>query len=45
MRQAIYTCIDIINGRQEYSNQRRNPLKKMSSAVVANAVDEKITEE
>ncbi|HPH85910.1 MAG TPA: 4-hydroxythreonine-4-phosphate dehydrogenase PdxA [Ferruginibacter sp.] len=45
MRQAIYTCIDIINGRMEYSNQRRNPLKKMSSAVVANAVDEKITEE
>jgi 4-hydroxythreonine-4-phosphate dehydrogenase len=45
MRQAIYTCIDIINERQEYSNQRRNPLKKMSSAVVANAVDEKITEE
>ena len=45
MRQAIYTCIDIINERQEYSNQRRNPLKKMSSAVVANAFDEKITEE
>jgi hypothetical protein len=29
----------------EIKEQRRNPLKKMSSSVVANAVDEKITEE
>jgi 4-hydroxythreonine-4-phosphate dehydrogenase len=41
-RQAIFTCIDIIHQRNETTEQRRNPLKKMSSAVVANAVDEKI---
>ncbi len=44
-RQALYTCIDIINNRIEFDTQRSNPLKKMSSAVVANAVDEKIIED
>ncbi len=44
-RQALYTCIDIINNRVEFDIQRNNPLKKMSSAVVANAVDEKISED
>ena len=44
-RQALYTCIDIINNRIEFDRQRINPLKKMSSSVVANAVDEKITED
>ncbi len=44
-RQALYSCIDIINNRTEFDAQRNNPLKKMSSAVVANAVDEKITED
>ncbi len=44
-RQALFSCIDIINNRKEYENQRSNPLRKMSSAVVANAVDEKITED
>ncbi|MEI8053701.1 MAG: 4-hydroxythreonine-4-phosphate dehydrogenase PdxA [Bacteroidota bacterium] len=44
-RQALYTCIDIINNRIEFDRQRSNPLKKMSSSVVANAVDEKITED
>jgi 4-hydroxythreonine-4-phosphate dehydrogenase len=39
---AIYTCIDIIHQRQEYEDNRRNPLKKMGSVVLANAVDEKI---
>jgi 4-hydroxythreonine-4-phosphate dehydrogenase len=43
-RAAIFKCIDIINGRREYEMQRNNPLKKISAAVVANAVDEKITE-
>ncbi|MEJ7588692.1 MAG: 4-hydroxythreonine-4-phosphate dehydrogenase PdxA [Ferruginibacter sp.] len=43
-RQAIYKCIDIINGRKEYETQRQNPLKKISRAIVANAVDEKISE-
>jgi len=43
-REAIYKCIDIIDARKEYDEQRRNPLRKLSSVVVANAVDEKITE-
>ncbi len=44
-REAIYKCIDIINGRRESAAQLKNPLKKISAAVVANAVDERITEE
>jgi len=43
-REAIFRCIDIINGRKEYEEQRKNPLKKISKAFVANAIDEKITE-
>ncbi len=42
-REAIYKCIDIINMRLERNEQYKNPLKKMSAAVVANAVDEKIS--
>ena len=42
-REAIYKCIDIINMRLERKEQYSNPLKKMSAAVVANAVDERIT--
>lgn len=44
-RQALFGCIDIINNRLEFETQRNNPLKKMSSAVVANAIDEKISED
>jgi len=44
-RAAVYKCIDLINSRKEYADQYKNPLKKMSAAVVANAVDEKITDE
>jgi 4-hydroxythreonine-4-phosphate dehydrogenase len=43
-REAIYKCIDIINARKEYDEQYKNPLKKMSSFVVANAVDQKTTD-
>lgn len=39
---AIYTCIDIINQRSGYAEYRKNPLKKMTSVILANAVDEKI---
>jgi len=41
---AIYECLDIINRRQEYADNRRNPLKKMTSVILANAVDEAIAE-
>jgi len=44
-REAIYKCIDIINGRKEYDEQHKNPLNKMSAGMIARAVDEKITEE
>ena len=43
-RQALYSCIDIINNRKEFDNQRINPLRKMSSNFNANAVDERISE-
>src|SRR6185312_8000498 len=41
---AVYTCIDIIRNRQEFDENRRNPLKKMGSVVLANAEDEQIEE-
>ena len=41
---AIYGCLDIINYRQAYHENRKNPLKKMGSVVLANAVDESIEE-
>ena len=44
-RAAIFTCIDIINSRKTYEDNRKNPLKKVSASIVANAVDEKIVEE
>jgi 4-hydroxythreonine-4-phosphate dehydrogenase len=43
-RQALYGCIDIIFNRKEFTSQRSNPLKKMSTSIVANAIDEKIIE-
>jgi 4-hydroxythreonine-4-phosphate dehydrogenase len=42
--QAIYECIDIINRRFTYHENRKNPLKKITSVILANAVDEKIEE-
>ncbi len=44
-REAIFKCVDIINARREHANQYQNPLRKLSSRIIANAVDEKITEE
>jgi len=41
---SIYACIDIIRNRQEYEENRKNPLKKMGQVVLANAEDEKIEE-
>ena len=43
-REAIFKCVDIIRNRKEYEEQMKNPLKKISARMVANAVDEKITE-
>lgn len=44
-RTAIYTCVDILRARQEFDTQRKNPLRKLSGRMVANAVDEAITED
>ncbi len=43
-RAAIFKCIDIINARKDFADDRKNPLRKMSEKIVANAVDEKITD-
>lgn len=43
-REAIFKCIDIVNMRRDYGEYRKNPMKRMSAAVVGRAVDEKITE-
>jgi 4-hydroxythreonine-4-phosphate dehydrogenase len=45
LRQALYSCIDIIDSRKEFDSNRINPLKRRSNSFVANAVDEKITED
>ncbi len=44
-RAAVFTCIDVLTNRRTYDENRKNPLKKMSAGVVANAVDEKIVED
>ncbi len=41
---ALFDCIDIINQRKEYEENRKNPLKKVTPAILANAVDERIDE-
>ena len=41
---SVFTCIDIINHRQEYEDNRKNPLRKMTPAILANAEDERIDE-
>jgi 4-hydroxythreonine-4-phosphate dehydrogenase len=41
---AIYSCIDIINQRQAFKENRKNPLKKITSSLLANATDERIDE-
>jgi 4-hydroxythreonine-4-phosphate dehydrogenase len=39
---AIYECIDIINRRHFYHESHRNPVKKVTPAILANVEDEKI---
>ena len=42
--EATFECIEIIRKRFGYADMRRNPLKKMSARMIANAVDERIDE-
>lgn len=37
---AIFTCIDIINQRKGYAENRQNPMRKMSRSVMQHARDE-----
>jgi len=41
---ALFECIDIINRRKGYAENRKNPLRKTSRAMLANAKDEAIEE-
>jgi 4-phospho-D-threonate 3-dehydrogenase / 4-phospho-D-erythronate 3-dehydrogenase len=41
---SIFECIDIINRRKGYVESRKNPLRKMTQAILANAKDEIIEE-
>ena len=42
---AFFECIDIIRRRNDYDENRKNPLRKMTSEVLANVEDEKIEEQ
>jgi 4-hydroxythreonine-4-phosphate dehydrogenase len=41
---ATFECIDILNRRMGYADRNRNPLRKISARMLANAVDERIEE-
>lgn len=42
---ATFECIDIINRRKNYADNRSNPLRKMGAQLVANSQDETIAED
>jgi 4-phospho-D-threonate 3-dehydrogenase / 4-phospho-D-erythronate 3-dehydrogenase len=42
--EAIFVSIDIINHRHTYAENHKNPLKKITSVILANAIDESIEE-
>ncbi len=41
---AVFECVDIINRKKGYADNRKNPLKKMTSSILANVKDEAIEE-
>ena len=43
-RNALFACIDIIDRRKGFEENRKNPLKKMTQTILANQEDEKIDE-
>jgi 4-hydroxythreonine-4-phosphate dehydrogenase len=43
-RSAVFECLDIINKRKQFEANHKNPLKKMTPAILANQEDEKIEE-
>ncbi len=40
LRTALFECINIINSRKEFAENRKNPLRKMVPSHLANAEDE-----
>ena len=43
-RIAVFECLSIINKRKEFEESHKNPLKKITSAILANQEDERIEE-
>jgi 4-hydroxythreonine-4-phosphate dehydrogenase len=43
-RTAVFECLTIINKRKEFEDSHKNPLKKITSVILANQEDEKIEE-
>jgi 4-hydroxythreonine-4-phosphate dehydrogenase len=43
-REAIFKCVDIINSRRDFAENRKNPMKRMSAAVVGRAVDQQVSD-
>lgn len=41
---SVFAALDILRKRRDFDEMRKNPLKKLSSAVIGNAADEKIAE-
>ena len=42
---ATFECIDIINRRKSYADERSNPMRKMGAQLIGNRQDETIAEE
>jgi 4-hydroxythreonine-4-phosphate dehydrogenase len=45
LRAAIFSCIDVVRQRWEFTENHKNPLKKISAVVIGNVVDERGQEE
>jgi len=43
-RTAVFECLTIINRRKEFEDSHKNPLKKITSVILANQEDERIEE-
>jgi 4-hydroxythreonine-4-phosphate dehydrogenase len=43
-REAIFKCVDIIHSRRDFAENRKNPMKRMSAAVVGRAVDQQVSD-
>ncbi|RYZ20154.1 MAG: 4-hydroxythreonine-4-phosphate dehydrogenase PdxA, partial [Chitinophagaceae bacterium] len=39
---AVFECVDIINRRRDYEERTKNPLRKVTSEILKNVVDERI---